>query len=523
MMTRAHLGQCALALAAAIFLAAAAGAEVRLAGAFGENCVLQRDTKVPVWGTAAPAERVTVTFAGQTRSAEADAFGRWRVELGAMPASAEGRPLAARGREGEARVAPVYVGDVWLYLSQSWHLGGPKDLRLDSATLPPICANAADVWEHRNHSRRPEVRRDQNPRWTAYKTPGRYYRNDAYYLGIGLARATRAPVGVVGLGASTLESMTPAEGFLALEEELGATARAVAEWSPGTPRGREAYLKSLAEIGRWVDRARATCERAGATHEDFTQPPALPGPPALGRGPTTLYNRVAHRFMSAAMRGIIVQPKLYNVGDREYAVKARALVLGLRAACGREDIPVCFVQMHAPGRYEVRETEDQLDWIRMREAQNELARIPRTTVLATYDLKSTSRSEPDIGLRVADWAAAVVRGAAVRSGPRYERHRVDGASIVVDFADVGRGLMAGEARTGEPVREAEGARVGGFEIAGPDGFWREAEASVRGEAVIVTREGIARPVAVRYAWSPGPSAANLYNRDGFPALPFETR
>ncbi|MHC5055055.1 MAG: hypothetical protein ACYTKD_10105 [Planctomycetota bacterium] len=522
MMTRAHLGRCALALAAAL-LCSAAGAEVRLAGAFGENCVFQRDMTVPVWGTAEPAERVTVTFAGQTRSAEADAFGRWRVELDPMPASSKGRPLTAKGREGEARVAPAYVGDVWLYLSQSWHLGCPKELRLDSATLPPICANAADVWEHKNHSRRPEMRWDTNSRWTVYRTPGRYYRNDAYYLGIGLARATRAPVGVVGLGASTLESMTPPEGFLALEGELGATARAVAVWYPSTPRGREAYLKSLAEIGRWVERARATCERAGATHEDFTQPPALPGPPALGRGPTTLHNRVAHRFMPAAMRGIIIQPKLYNVGARDYAVKARALVLGLRAACGRDDIPVCFVQMHVPGRYEVRETEDQSDWVRMREAQTELASLPHTSVLATYDLKSTSRSEPDIGLRVADWAGAVVEGAPVRSGPRYASHRVDGASITVEFADVGRGLMAGEARAGETVSEAEGARLRGFEIAGRDGIWGEAEATVRGDAVVVKSGGVPKPTAVRYAWSPAPAAANLYNRDGFPALPFETR
>jgi hypothetical protein len=31
---------------------------------------------------------------------------------------------------------------------------------------------------------------------------------------------------------------------------------------------------------------------------------------------------------------------------------------------------------------------------------------------------------------------------------------------------------------------------------------------------------VAGPVSVRYAWSPEPSTANLYNRAGFPALPF---
>jgi len=31
---------------------------------------------------------------------------------------------------------------------------------------------------------------------------------------------------------------------------------------------------------------------------------------------------------------------------------------------------------------------------------------------------------------------------------------------------------------------------------------------------------VEKPVAVRYAWAPEPAAANLYNHDGFPALPF---
>ena len=45
----------------------AATADVRLASAFGSHMVLQRDMKVPVWGTAAPSETVTVKFAGQKK------------------------------------------------------------------------------------------------------------------------------------------------------------------------------------------------------------------------------------------------------------------------------------------------------------------------------------------------------------------------------------------------------------------------------------------------------------------------
>lgn len=49
---------------------APAHANVKLAPIFADNMVLQRDMPVPIWGTAAAAEAVTVTFAGQKKSTE---------------------------------------------------------------------------------------------------------------------------------------------------------------------------------------------------------------------------------------------------------------------------------------------------------------------------------------------------------------------------------------------------------------------------------------------------------------------
>ena len=42
-------------------LPAGARADVKLPALFSDNAVLQRDMKVPVWGWAAPGEKVTVT------------------------------------------------------------------------------------------------------------------------------------------------------------------------------------------------------------------------------------------------------------------------------------------------------------------------------------------------------------------------------------------------------------------------------------------------------------------------------
>lgn len=47
----------------AVMLALTAHAELSLPGVFGDNMVLQREQAVPVWGWAAPGEKVTVRFA----------------------------------------------------------------------------------------------------------------------------------------------------------------------------------------------------------------------------------------------------------------------------------------------------------------------------------------------------------------------------------------------------------------------------------------------------------------------------
>ena len=79
-------------------VAGAAGAEVVLPQIFCEHMVLQRDIAVPVWGTATPGDTITVTFAGQTKTATADQDGKWRVALDPLKVSSEARTLAVQSR-----------------------------------------------------------------------------------------------------------------------------------------------------------------------------------------------------------------------------------------------------------------------------------------------------------------------------------------------------------------------------------------------------------------------------------------
>ena len=58
-----------------------------------------------------------------------------------------------------------------------------------------------------------------------------------------------------------------------------------------------------------------------------------------------------------------------------------------------------------------------------------------------------------------------------------------------------------------------------FELAGADGKWVAAQATIEGDAVIVKAEGIAQPKQVRYAMAPWPTA-NLGAKDHLAAAPF---
>ena len=100
---------------------------------FGDNMVLHRDLPLPVWGKAAPGEVVTVGFAGQQKSATADAGGQWRVTLDPLPADKTPQILNVRG-ENEVVFTNVLVGEVWLCSGQS----NMEGLNPESSFLPEL-------------------------------------------------------------------------------------------------------------------------------------------------------------------------------------------------------------------------------------------------------------------------------------------------------------------------------------------------------------------------------------------------
>lgn len=98
-------------------MACTAWGDVRLPGLVGDNMVLQRDSRVVIWGWAEPGERVRIDFRGQRMTVRTDRGGQWSASLGPFPAGGPYQMTIA----GRNRIAlrNILLGDVWLASGQS--------------------------------------------------------------------------------------------------------------------------------------------------------------------------------------------------------------------------------------------------------------------------------------------------------------------------------------------------------------------------------------------------------------------
>lgn len=84
-------------------------------------------------------------------------------------------------------------------------------------------------------------------------------------------------------------------------------------------------------------------------------------------------------------------------------------------------------------------------------------------------------------------------------------------AATLTFTHVGGGLVA---KDGDLV---------GFQIAGKDGKFVPAKATIKGDTVEVKNDMVAEPTAVRYGWvNFSKPTLNFFNKEGLPATPFRT-
>ena len=188
-------------------------ANVKLASPFGDHMVLQRNKLVPVWGTATPGEKVTLTFNGQKKTVVTGTDGAWSVKLDKLVA---GGPYVMKvSGVNTISVEDVYVGEVWLCSGQSnmdftvaredryWCGVFNEKEEVANANYPLIRVFDTDF------SPREEVQKQVTGIWEVVspKTVG-HISAVAYFFARDLQKKLNVPIGLIttAYGASTAEA-----------------------------------------------------------------------------------------------------------------------------------------------------------------------------------------------------------------------------------------------------------------------------------------------------------------------------
>ena len=93
-------------------------ADVKLPKVIDSHMVLQQDAPIPVWGTAAPGETVSVSIGDNKAGARANAKGVWRALLKPMKANSTGQKMIVKG-SNTLELEDILVGEVWVGSGQS--------------------------------------------------------------------------------------------------------------------------------------------------------------------------------------------------------------------------------------------------------------------------------------------------------------------------------------------------------------------------------------------------------------------
>ncbi|MFT5466089.1 MAG: sialate O-acetylesterase [Verrucomicrobiales bacterium] len=494
-----------LIIAALLILGSQAHA-VELAEIFGDHMVLQRGKPVAIWGTAEPEEAVVVQFKAQTLKTTADPDGNWRVRLESLKTSHKPAELTVN----DIVLKDVLVGEVWLASGQSnmfWPLGPISNQR---GKWPGVENGEAEV-EKANY---PDIRLNSQighefgiDGWRVCNPENaRGFSAVAFFFGRELHNELDVPIGLIArsFGGTSLQAWTPKPELLEV---------------PFVRKHVELYPKVRPQILEWNKRFRAFRAQIDAgvapkpNRPEFLSEEIELAKRLLAQG--NLHARYIEPINPYTIRGFI-----WYQGESQTVFASltlamedmlAALIKGRRRLWEDENMPFYFVQFPLYNN-----PTKGTNWHLAREVLRRVhERVPHTGMAVTYDFSDPDNVHPpekqEVGRRLALWALADSYGVnVVPSGPLFDRMSIEERSAIIHFDHSTSKLDSSD---GEPLR--------GFQLAGADGVFHEAEAVIDGTRVVLNSISVSEPKDVRFFFG-GADAPNLINAAGLPASPFTT-
>lgn len=494
-------------------LALQAQAELNLPAIIGDNMVLQQKQVNPLWGWDTPGTEVTVQFAGQTKTARADKDGKWTVKLDPLPANSKPAVISIQG-SSKRDLQNVLVGEVWICSGQSnmqWSVNSSWDADLEIATAKHPLIRLISVPQVGTQ----EPQQNFKGEWKecSPQTVGSFSAVGFFY-GRVLHQILDVPVGLINnaWGGSAAEAWVRRdvlekdarfkgliEGWVARENQLS------------TEEAKLAHEKAMAE---W----KAKADAAKVAGQPFTQrAPQSPQQILSGNArPGNIYNGVLLPTIGYGVKGAIWYQGESNASRaHEYSYLFPLMIQHWRSEWKQGNFPFYWVQL-ADFKAEKPEPGDS-DWAELRESQTKTQNaIQNGGQAVIIDLGESNDIHPknkrDVAERLARIALARDYGVDIRwRSPEFKSAEFQGSKAIVTLDTFGSSL-----------RTVDVSEVKGFAICGEDRNWVWADAKITGKDQLeVSAKGVAKAVAVRYAWADNP-VCNLFSIEGLPVTPFRS-
>lgn len=457
-----------LLLSSCAFLACSltARAAIKLSPLFSDHMVVQQAMPLTIWGQADPGEKVTASQEGkEIGSATADAKGYWKITAAAPKAGPV--PDLTLKASNEIVIKDILAGEVWLCSGQS-------NMQMPMTPVGKLTYGGVDNQDEEvKAADYPEIRffRDQ---WEVC-TPEtiKAASATAYFFGRSLYKKLNVPIGLI----------TRAVGGTAIEFWVGDKA-----WTPELERKAvDGYRPFYAEM-REKNPAKALAEPEKYP-ETFSK---------------------LYKLNIAPLAGYPVRGALWYQGETNterpgaYTELLTALIQSWRQAWTQPDLPFVIVQLP-----EFKGPSDPT-WPVIRAKQAEVAATVPNVALAPMlgagdPLNLHPRNKQEIGRR-----------AALRALGQFYKQQVPREPVVEKYAWTKNGVNL--AFSTLLVVKGDGQPF--FELAGPDGVYQPAQATITDTEVIITSDKVKSPTKVRYAWLNNPPAF-IANSDDLAAAPFE--
>lgn len=515
----------------------AAAGDLAVSAYWQDHMVLQRGKKITVWGKDAAGRTVTVSFAGQTANATTGSDGFWETTF-AQPFALSATPqtLTITDSANESiSLSDVLVGDVFLAGGQS-----NMDRRLDY-----------------NDFHEPQSVKD-------------FCRDDD---GIRFLRIARSAENATSEKLFDLPPIKPVDDTVKYFGEGF-------DWAPATMDGAASnkyHVSSVAlNFAHYIRRANAEkgqdipigiihASSGGTAIREWIAPSVLiaNGIPSLGSTGSSdgwYWNNMMAPILRAKFRAV-----LWYQGCTDAAMKADdykalmdVLVKDRRDRWGENgDLPFYAVQIGAPNynsasgtigldQYPA-PTEDDVghNYVRVREAQrlwnmSDTGTHGLVTIVDCVDCLSTGSLHPTdknfVGRRLSLLARRDIYGETdlQAEGPVFTRavRESDGSVRVFFKSGTAKGLTAGRMKPASSVSLSQWVKKGtdpirGFALCGSDNVWKDADATVEGETIVLRANGVPAPTKFHYGYwcvtretlLEDGQRLNLYNEAGLPMSP----